>query len=162
MRTKLATSAASTATWWSAAAATDDGTWSGWLSNTVKAAADRKHTFTGLAEGTYQVRVRGRTDGASGEPSPSDIEILGGTSPMRTVVVSRANVNPPQAPRPTTSITPGEGKLTVNWERPYADDRSLIYGYAVRYKVAGAPDSDYVCCTMVYPRPRPGQRQRGP
>ncbi|MXZ90522.1 MAG: hypothetical protein F4Z05_03500, partial [Chloroflexi bacterium] len=130
----------------------DDGSWSGWLSNTVKAVTDRTHTFTGLAEGTYQVRVRGRTDGASGEPSPSDIEILGGTSPMRTVVVSRANVNPPQPPRHTTSITPGEGKLTVNWERPYADDRSLIYGYAVRYKVASAPDSDYET-KMVYPRP---------
>ena len=128
----------------------DDGSWSGWLSDTVKADDDRAHTFTDLGEGTYQVRGRGRTDKNDSNP---DTHNLGTTSIMRTVTVSPANVNPPQPPRHTTSITPGEGKLTVNWERPYADDRSLIYGYAIRYKVAGAPDSAYVCCTMVYPRP---------
>jgi len=126
-----------------------NGTWSDW-NGTVKVAAARSHTFTGLAEGTWQVRVRARTDGNDNDPSTTDEYILGGTSPVRTVTVSRANVNPPQSPGAT--ITPGDGKLTVNWRRPYADDRSLVYGYAVRHKVSGAPDSAYTA-TMVYPRP---------
>lgn len=59
----------------------------------MKSAADaRSHTYTGLSEGTYQVRVRAQTDRGDGDPST---HILGATSPMRTVVVSTGNVNPP-------------------------------------------------------------------
>ena len=125
------------------------GTWSAWA-DTVKAATDRAHTFTGLAEGTWQVRVRARTDGNDGDPNTTDSDILGATSPVRTVAVAAANDNLPGAPG--ASVAVGNQKLTLTWQRPDPDTGSLVHGYTVRHKVSGAADSAYVE-TKVYPRP---------
>ena len=125
------------------------GSWSTWA-DTNKAATDRSHTFTGLEEGTYQVRVRAKTDGDDGDSSTTDTERLGATSTVRTVVVHAANSNLPGAPG--SSVAVGNRKLTVTWQRPNPDTGSLVHGYTVRHKQSGAADSAYVE-TKVYPRP---------
>ncbi|MXW96939.1 MAG: fibronectin type III domain-containing protein [Acidimicrobiaceae bacterium] len=126
-----------------------DGTWSAW-SGTVKAVTDRSHTFTGLADGIYQVRVRAKTDGNDNDPNTTDSKILGTTSTVRTVAVLAASTNLPGAPG--GSVAAGAQKLTVTWQRPDPDTGSLVYGYTVRHKVSTAADSTYVE-TKVYPRP---------
>ena len=127
----------------------DDGHWTDWT-DTVKATTDRSHTFTGLADGTYHVRVRAKTDGDDGDPNTNDVEREGTTSPTRTVVVSAANSNLPGAPGGSVAV--GAQKLTVTWQRPNPDSGSLVYGYTVRHKVSSAADSAYVE-TKVNPRP---------
>ena len=128
-----------------------DGTWTDWNTDTVKAATDRSHTFTGLVEGTWQVRVRAKTDGDDDNPNNNpDSEVLGTTSTVRTVAVSAANSNLPGAP--SGWVVVGSQKLTVSWQRPDTDEGSLVHGYTVRHKVSTAADSAYVE-TKAYPRP---------
>ena len=127
----------------------DNGGWSAWT-DTVKAATDRSHTFTGLADATYQVRVRAKTDGDDGNPMTHDVERNGTTSTVRTVAVHSTHNNQPGAPG--ASVAAGKEKLTVTWQRPSPDTGSLVHGYTVRHKVSGAADGAYVE-TKIYPRP---------
>ena len=53
-----------------------NGSWPGWT-DTEKSAADREHTFTGLADGAWQVRVLARSDGDDGDPGTTDSPRLG-------------------------------------------------------------------------------------
>ena len=119
--------------------------WEDTWTETVKAATDRYHTFTGLDEGTYQVRVRGRTDANDEDEST---HIAGTTSTVRTVVVAAANTNTPGSPG--GSVVADTEALTVTWQRPDPDSGSLVHGYTVRHKVSGAADSSYVE-TKLYP-----------
>ena len=113
---------------------------SGAWTDVTKSASDRSHTFTGLANGTWQVRVRARNDAGD---TDNTTHILGMTSIVRTVTLASANTNLPGAPL-GGRVTPGDQKLSVTWLRPSPDTGALAHGYTVRYKVNGADDSTYV------------------
>ena len=113
---------------------------SGAWTDVTKSASDRCHTFTGLANGTWQVRVRARNDAGD---TDNTTHILGMTSIVRTVTLASANTNLPGAPL-GGRVAPGDQKLTVTWLRPSPDTGALAHGYTVRYKVNGADDSTYV------------------
>ena len=123
-----------------------DGTWSAW-NDTEKAASDREHTYTGLANGTWQVRVRARNNNNDDDDST---HILGTTSETRIVTLAAANTNTPGVPT-SAAVTSGSGSLVVEWQLPSSDTGSLVHGYTVRHKVSGADDSTYVE-TTVHPR----------
>ena len=110
-----------------------DGSWSGW-SDTEKADDARSHTFTGLDDGTYQVRVRARNDNNDSDP---DTHTLGVTSEVRTVAVAAAITNLPGAPTRVV-VTPGAGKLALKWQPPARERGSLVHLYTVRYKASDA------------------------
>ena len=126
-----------------------DGTWPDWSDDNkvVKTATDREHTFTGLAHGTWQVRVRARNDAGDTDAST---HILGTTSEVRTVTLASAHTNRPEPPAAARAV-PGQGTLTVEWHPPATETGSVVYGYAVRHKIASAPDSAYVE-TAAHPR----------
>ena len=121
-----------------------DGSWSGWT-DTEKAADARSHTFTGLADGTYQVRVQARNDNNGIDP---DTHTLGVTSEVRTVAVAAAITNLPGAPT-GVAVTPGAGKLALKWQPPARERGSLVHLYTVRYK---ASDADSYNEITVHPR----------
>ena len=126
-----------------------DGTYPDWtetasVTTTEKAAGDREHTYTGLANGTWQVRVRARNDAGDTDAAT---HILGTTSEVRTVTLAAANTNLPGVPT-FAAVTPGSGTLVVTWQPPDPDSGSLVYGYTVRHKVSGAADSTFVETTV--------------
>ena len=122
-----------------------DKTWpSSWTSE-VKADTDREHTFTGLANGTWQVRARNNANDMD-----NSTHILGTTSEILTVVLAAANTNTPGTPT-SAGVARGSGTLTVTWQPPDPETGALVYGYTVRHKVSGADDSTYVE-TTVHPR----------
>ena len=115
-----------------------DATWPDWT-DTEKAASDREHTFTGLTNGTWQVRVRARNDN---NDTDATTHILGTTSEVRTVTLHQAYTETPGAPT-DLAVAPGAGKLVVTWQLPDPDIGSLVHGYTVRHKVVETADSTY-------------------
>ncbi len=109
--------------------------------------AKRSHTITGLADGTWQVRVRARSDGDDGNAmNDPDTPILGFTSEILTLTVKAADSA--VIPWVEFSVTPGDSQsLTVEWERP--DSGSRAFAYQVRHRVSGTTnwttsDTQYV------------------
>ena len=126
-----------------------DETWPAWPSGEVKAATDRRHTFTGLTNGTWQVRVRARSDGDDGDPNTTDTPRLGFTSDILTVTLSADYDEAPDA-LGLVRVTPGESQsLVVEWEPPL-EDGSLVYAYRVRHRLRGT--ETYTNSAMIYPR----------
>lgn len=127
-----------------------DGTWPSWPSGHVIAdATARSHTFTGLANGTWQVRVRARSaneedhDGDSNTPDQT-VHRLGFTSEIRTVTLAAGNAAKPGRPTAVTAKpgrpisddddeAPGVGTLVVEWEPP-SGGGSAVYAYQVRHR----------------------------
>ncbi len=99
-----------------------------------------------LADGTWQVRVRGRSDGDDEDPNTTDSPILGFTSEILTVTVNAASTVVPWGVE--YSVTPGDSKsLTLEWELP--DSGSRPFAYEVRHRVSGTAnwttsDTQYV------------------
>ncbi len=112
-----------------------DKTWAAWPTSGVqKAATDSSHTFTGLTNGTWQVRVQGRADGDDDDPMTTDTPILGFTSEIVTVTLA-ADQTDTAIPVHVT-VTPGESEsLIVEWEEP--DSASPAYAYEVRHRESG-------------------------
>ncbi|MDE2745757.1 MAG: fibronectin type III domain-containing protein, partial [Chloroflexota bacterium] len=76
-----------------------DGTWPNWgfgHEHTITDTTARSHTFTGLANGTWQVQVRARTDGDDGDANTTDTPRLGFTSEVRTVTLAGGGPRPPR------------------------------------------------------------------
>ena len=121
-----------------------DATWPDWT-DTEKSADDREHTFTGLADGNWQVRVRARNDAGDTDDST---HILGITSEIQEVTLAAANTNRPEPPSAAVAV-PGQGNLAVEWHPPTTETGSIVYGYTVRHKIASAPDSAYVETTVI-------------
>ena len=81
----------------------------------------REAVITGLAEGTYEVRVGTLLHGGA---------VLGSFTPPR-----RATVRVPGSPRNVVLI-PGPGQLTAQWDAP--EDRAENHaGYVVQYRAVG-------------------------
>ena len=123
-----------------------DESWPGWTSET-KAATDREHTFTGLDNGTWQVRIRARNNAGDTDDAT---HIMGTTSEVRTVTLASVHRNTPGAPT-EAAVAPDSGKLVITWQPPASDTGSLVHGYTVRHKESSAADSAYVE-TTVHPR----------
>ncbi len=125
-----------------------DATWPAWSSGTVKAATDRTHTFTGLTDGTYQVRVRARSDGDDGDPETTDTPRLGFTTRVLTVPLSSDYDEAPGVPG-VVRITPGDSRsLVVEWEAPL-DAGPLAHAYQVRHRLRGT--ETYTNSERIYP-----------
>ena len=112
-----------------------DKSWPAWPTTRVqKAATDSSHTFTGLTNGTWQVRVQGRADGDDGDPMTNDTPILGFQSGILTVTLAADKTDtviPAQV-----SVTPGDSQsLIVEWEVP--DGASVPHAYQVRHRESG-------------------------
>ena len=116
-----------------------DGTWPDWPDGEVKAATDRSHTFTGLADGVYQVRARSRTanseDHDNNQLTPDQtVHRLGFTSEILTIRVDAARG---WAGARFVDVRPGASEsLVVTWELPFADG-PLPYAYQVRHRRHG-------------------------
>ena len=82
----------------------------------------RSATITGLAEGTYEVRVGTLLQGGA---------VLGSfTQPQRAIV------RVPGSPR-NVVLVPGPGQLTAQWDAP--EDRAVNHaGYVVQYRAVGS------------------------
>ncbi|MCY4509932.1 MAG: SwmB domain-containing protein, partial [Acidobacteria bacterium] len=135
----------------------NDGSWPDWTQTVIEGAlADVKegsYAFNGLDNGTYQVRVRGRTDGDDGDADTTDIPRLGFTTPVQTVTVAAANTN--RAGSPTSVRVTGSGTTrTVTWEPPAdATVGAVVYGYQVRHRETTATnDGDWTESAELYPR----------
>ena len=126
-----------------------DGTWPTTWTEETKAATDREHAFTGLANGTWQVRVRARNNHGDTDDST---HILGIFSATRTIVLAAGNTNTPGTPS-SAAVTASQssGNLIVTWRPPANETGALAHGYTIRHKVSGADDSTYVE-TTVHPR----------
>lgn len=125
-----------------------DGTWPDWPTGEVKAASDHTHTFTGLTNGTWQVRVRGRTDGDDGDPGTTDTARLGFTSNVVTVTLASDNDEAP-GEFANVRVTPGDSQsLVVEWQPPSGG--ALVHAYQVRYRPKSAGAS-YTESEMLYP-----------
>ncbi|MCY4511664.1 MAG: SwmB domain-containing protein [Acidobacteria bacterium] len=106
------------------------GTSGTWI-RTEKGAGDRTHTFTGLASGTWQVRVRARDNGDDGDPNTTDKAILGFTSDVLTVTVAAGGDTPRYPDK--VRVTPGDSQsLSVEWEPPVGGPDA--FGYQVRWR----------------------------
>ncbi|MCY4518364.1 MAG: fibronectin type III domain-containing protein [Acidimicrobiaceae bacterium] len=109
------------------------------FTNTDTAFTSRTATIRGpsnaaLADGTWQVRVRGRSDGDDSDPMTTDSPILGFTSEILTVTVDADSTVVPWGVE--YSVTPGDSKsLTLEWELP--DSGSRPFAYQVRHRVSG-------------------------
>ncbi len=109
---------------------------SGAWTETIKAAGDRSHTIGSLADGTYQVRVRARSDGNDNNPNTTDTAKLGFTSAILTVKVSAADTG---TVSPRVDATLGDsGSFTVHWELP--DSGSVPHAWQVRHRLQGTAD----------------------
>ena len=120
-----------------------------------KTASDRSHTFTGLADETYEVIVLATavtTGDHDGDPSTphQEIETDGFHSEIHTVTVAAGNTAVPGGPT-GGSVTPGSGTLTVEWEPPsVAGSPVHAYAYQVRHRLNGA--TAWTESAMLYPR----------
>ena len=117
-----------------------NGTWPGWT-DTEKGIADREHTFTGLADGTWQVRVRARSDGDDGNPGTTDAPRLGIPSEEMTVTLGSAHANLP-GPPDDVAASADTGRIDLSWRPPANQTGSTVYGYTVRHKLSS--DSAWV------------------
>ncbi len=121
---------------------------SGSWTNTVKGVSDRSHTFTGLANGTWQVHVRARTDGNDNDPMTTDSPKLGFQSEILTVTLAAGNTTTVIPPR--VRVIPGSSQnLFVEWD--LVTTGSLPYAYQVRHRAAGA--TTWTEGTVLFPRP---------
>lgn len=108
---------------------------SGSWTNTVKGVNDRSHTFTGLANGTWQVHVRARTDGNDNDPNTQDTTRLGFQSEILTITLASGNTATVELPR--VRVIPGDSQsLIVEWD--LVTSGSLPYAYQVRHRASGA------------------------
>ena len=114
-----------------------DGTWPNWIAanEVTKSTTDLTHTFSGLANGTWQVRVRARSDGDDGDPMTTDTARLGFTSEVLTVTLAVGNTAVPGRVTGGT-VRPGVGSLIVEWEPP-AGGGAAVHAYQVRYRLGG-------------------------
>lgn len=87
-----------------------------------------------LADGTWQVRVRARSDGdTDNDPMTAQTAVLGFTSEILTVTVDAASTVLPWV---EFSVTPGDSKsLTLEWELP--DSGSRPFAHQVRHRPSG-------------------------
>ena len=107
---------------------------SGSWTNTVKGINDRSHTFTGLANGTWQVHVRARTDGDDGDPLTTDTPKLGFQSEILTVTLAAGKSTTVIPSR--VKVFPGESQsLILEWELPASG--SHPYAWQVRHRESG-------------------------
>ena len=128
----------------------DGETWPAWPSgHVITDTTDRSHTFTGLGNGTWQARVRGRnanTEDHDNDPNTPDqtVHYLGFTSEIWTVTlaaghtavpgrVTGGTVRPGRAPVDEFDDEPGLGSLVVEWEPP-SGGGSAVYAYQVRHR----------------------------
>ena len=72
-----------------------DATWPRTWTAEVKATTDQEHAFTGIANGTWQVRVRAKNDA---DDMDNAANILGITSETLTVFLAAANNKTPDTP----------------------------------------------------------------
>ena len=124
-----------------------NGTWTAWT-DTEKSAADREHTFTGLADGTWKVRVRARSDGDDGNPGTTDAPRLGTPSEEMTVTLGSAHANRPGPPDDVVASA-ADGRIDLSWRPPANQTGSKTYGYTVRHKLSSAGDSAWVTRQVV-------------
>ncbi|MDE2903394.1 MAG: fibronectin type III domain-containing protein [Chloroflexota bacterium] len=109
------------------------GTSGSWTS-TDKGVSDRSHTFTALANGTWQVHVRARTDGDDNDPNTQDTPKLGFQSEILTVTLAAGNSARVISPR--VKVFAGESQsLIVEWEQPASG--AVAYVYQVRHRESG-------------------------
>ena len=135
-----------------------DGSWpSTWTQTVIEGVladvATGTHTLANQHFGTYQVRVRGRTDGDDGDANTTDVPRLGFTSPTRTVTVDAGNTNAPDSPTAVSQTRSADGtKIAVSWEPPTdAADGAAVYGYKVRHREQGT--SAWTESEELYPEP---------
>ena len=150
-----------------------DETWPAWpTGHVITDTTARSHTFTGLANGTWQVRVRART--ANTEDHDDDaitpdqtVHRLGFTSEIHTVTVDSTYTDTPGTPagarvtpgrRPLSDVdneAPGVGTLVVEWEPPTGGG-SEVYAYQVRHRrgdyAFGDGGGDWTRSPRLYPR----------
>ena len=137
-----------------------DGTWPTWndSNNATKSTTDLTHTFTGLANGIWQVLVHARSDGDDGDPMTTDTARLGFDSETLTVTLAAGNTAVPGRVTGGT-VTPGVGSLIVEWEPP-AGGGSAVHAYQVQYRLGGFDYSlgvrtgggEYTEGPVIYPR----------
>ena len=132
-----------------------DSTWPDWPSGHVQTdTSERIHTFNGLADGTWQVRVRARAanvEDHDGDPNtdPKTVHRLGFTSEILTVTVDSEGTGTvrPRAPH----VTPGASQsLIVEWELPASG--SIPFAYEVRHRLASATGDVWSESTVLRPR----------
>ncbi|MYI74850.1 MAG: hypothetical protein F4057_05890, partial [Acidobacteria bacterium] len=115
-----------------------DKTWPTWTTgHVITDTSTRSHTFTGLADGTWQVRVRPRHanvedhDDDANTPDQT-VRRDGFASETFTVTVDSDYTAAPGPPTGIT-ITPGVGSLTLEWEPPTGGG-SAVDAYQVRHR----------------------------
>ena len=148
------------------------GTTGAWTEVT-KTATDRKHEVTGLADGTYQIRVRARDNGDDGDPMTTDTAIPGFTSEILEVTLATSGtitgkraVIQRDGTRTVEDFSRSDGKgdvgrphdvritlgdsqsLIVEWEPPLIG--AAAFGYQVRHKQSGA--ASWTESDVIYPR----------
>jgi len=123
------------------------GTSGAWTS-TNKAATDRSHTFTNLANGTWQVHVRARSDGDDDDPLTVDTSRLGFQSDILTVTLATANTATVLPPR--IRVFPGDSRsLIAEWD--LVASGSIPHAYQVRHRASGT--TAWTDSAVLFPRP---------
>ena len=103
----------------------------------AKTATERSHTYTGIADGTYEVTVLATAvtvgDHDNNPLTPiQEIETDGFNSPAHTVTVASGNTAVPGWVTGGT-VTPGPSSLIAEWEPPTGGG-STVYAYQVRHR----------------------------
>ena len=137
-----------------------DKTWPNWTTgHVITDTSTRSHTFTGLADGTWQVRVRARhanVEDHDDDPITPNQTVRrdGFASEIHTVTVDSDYTAVPGPPTGVT-ITPGVGSLTVEWEPPTGGG-SEVYAYQVRHRrgdyAFGDGGGEWTRSPRLYPR----------
>ena len=111
---------------------TGDTTWT----NVIKGVDDREHVITGLADGTYNVRVRARSSGVVDSP-PAGYTAFArfGMYYQRDVEVAATNTAVPGQVTDSDFVF-GDRSLTIDWAAP---DDSVHY-YTLRYRQKGTEE----------------------
>ena len=125
------------------------GTSSAWTETVLTDTTKRSHTISSLADGTWQVRMRARTDGDDGDPNTTDTAKLGFTSTIRTVTVNAADTAKPSGIEFHVTRA-ASGSLTVDWELP--DSGSMPFAYQVRHRDP-ATTTTWTTSAIQYPQP---------
>ena len=94
----------------------------------AKTATEHSHTYTGIADGTYEVVVLATAVTVGDQ----EIETDGFASDIHTVTVASGNTAVPGRPTGGT-VTPGPGSLIAEWEPPTGGG-SAVYAYQVRHR----------------------------
>ena len=121
-----------------------DSTWPGdWTQTIVPGNAETLASGTHVLEvanGTYQARVRARTDGDDDDANTTNVARLGRTSPIQEITVAAANINAAGAPTGVTVKGTGTERV-VTWEPPSdADSGAVVSAYQVRHRLQGSSD----------------------